>query len=179
VPRARLKGADGAASEWHSRIIPRYQRRTEALYDLVMCPHRVTIDIYGDPAKRDEPNPFVKLLWEKGTLFEREVIGSLTLPFLDLSTYADDEKERLTLEAMQRDEPLIYGGRIQEAGLLGDPDLLRKETGSYVAGDIKSGAGEEGPEDDATPKLHYAVQLALYTDILQCKGLSAGRRAFV
>jgi putative transposase len=29
VPRARLKGADGAASEWHSRIIPRYQRRTQ------------------------------------------------------------------------------------------------------------------------------------------------------
>src|SRR5215469_15656311 len=29
LPRARLKGAEGAQSEWHSRIIPRYQRRTE------------------------------------------------------------------------------------------------------------------------------------------------------
>ena len=29
LPRARLKGADGEESEWHSRIIPRYQRRTE------------------------------------------------------------------------------------------------------------------------------------------------------
>jgi putative transposase len=29
LPRARLKDADGAESEWHSRIIPRYQRRTE------------------------------------------------------------------------------------------------------------------------------------------------------
>jgi len=29
LPRARLKGSDGAESEWHSRIIPRYQRRTE------------------------------------------------------------------------------------------------------------------------------------------------------
>jgi len=29
LPRARLKGIDGAESEWHSRIIPRYQRRTE------------------------------------------------------------------------------------------------------------------------------------------------------
>src|SRR5713101_1005490 len=28
-PRARLKGADGEESEWHSRIIGRYQRRTE------------------------------------------------------------------------------------------------------------------------------------------------------
>jgi putative transposase len=29
LPRARLKGTDGAESEWRSRIIPRYQRRTE------------------------------------------------------------------------------------------------------------------------------------------------------
>jgi putative transposase len=29
LPRARLKGAEGAESEWQSRIIPRYQRRTE------------------------------------------------------------------------------------------------------------------------------------------------------
>jgi transposase-like protein len=29
LPRARLKGANGADSEWHSQIIRRYQRRTE------------------------------------------------------------------------------------------------------------------------------------------------------
>src|SRR5215471_8271143 len=29
LPRARLKSAAGAESEWHSRIIGRYQRRTE------------------------------------------------------------------------------------------------------------------------------------------------------
>lgn len=150
------------------------------LYDLVACPHRVTMDLYGNPpAKRDEPNPFVKMLWERGSLYEREVIAGLELPFLDLSGYAGNEKERLTLEAMQRGEPMIYSGRIQEAGLLGDPHLLRKQTGGYVAGDIKSGAGEEGPEENSSPKLHYAVQLALYTDILERKGLSAGRRAFV
>jgi uncharacterized protein len=100
------------------------------LYDLVACPHRVTMDLYGDPAKLDEPNPFVKMLWERGSLYEREVIAGLNLPFLDLSGFAGDEKEHLTLEAMQRGEPLIYGGRIQEPGLLGDPDLLRKETGA-------------------------------------------------
>ena len=149
------------------------------LYDLVICPHRITMDLYGDPAKMDEENPFVKMLWEKGLLYEREVIAGLDLPFLDLSACSGEEKERLTLEAMQRGDPFIYGGRIQEPELLGDPDLLRKEPGGYVAGDIKSGAGEESPEDDPRPKLHYAVQLALYTDILERKGLSAGRRAFV
>jgi transposase-like protein len=29
LPRARLRGAEGAESEWHSQLIPRYQRRTE------------------------------------------------------------------------------------------------------------------------------------------------------
>lgn len=149
------------------------------LYDLVACPHRVTMDLFADPAQRDEPNPFVQLLWEKGSLFEREVIADLKLPFLDLSPYAGDEKERLTLEAMQRGDPLIYSGRIQAEGLLGDPDLLRKEGAGYIAGDIKSGSGEEGPDDDRKPKVHYAVQLGLYTDILERKDLSAGRRAFV
>ena len=146
------------------------------LYDLVSCPHRVTMDLFADPAQRDEPNPFVKLLWERGSVYEREVIEGLEIPFTNLSMYVGDEKERLTLEAMQRGEPLIYSGRMQAEGLLGDPDLLRREGDRYVAGDIKSGAGEEGLQDLSKPKKHYAVQLGLYTDILERKGLSAGKR---
>lgn len=149
------------------------------LYDLVACPHRVTMDLFADPVQRDKPNPFVELLWEKGSLYEREVIAELESPLLDLSAYAGDEKEQLTLEAMQGGESLIYSGRIQVDGLLGEPDLLRKEGTSYIAGDIKSGSGEEGPEDNPRPKIHYAVQLGLYTDILERRALSAGRRAFV
>lgn len=149
------------------------------LYDLVACPHRVTMDIYGDPAKRDKPNPFVQLLWEKGSIFENEVIEDLEIPFLNLSSFKGGEKEQLTLEAMQRGEPLIYRGRIQADELLGEPDLLRKEGTGYVAGDIKSGAGEEGPEDLSKPKIHYAVQLGLYTDILDRMGLLAGQYAFI
>ncbi len=149
------------------------------LYDFLSCPHRVTNDLFEDPLKRDKPNPFVQLLWEKGTLYEKEVMENLEIPFLDLSVFKEEEKERLTLDAMECGEPLIYSGRIQDGDLLGIPDLLRKEDGGYIAGDIKSGAGEEGPEDLSKPKKHYAVQLALYTDILELKGLSAGRRAFV
>ncbi len=149
------------------------------LYDLVACPHRVTMDLFGNPRERDEASPFVQLLWEKGSAYESEVMTGLAMRFLDLSRYGTDEKEQLTTEAMQRGEPLIYSGRVRSDGLLGDPDLLRKEGGGYIAGDIKSGSAEQGPEDDARPKLHYAVQLGLYTDILERKRLSAGRRAFV
>src|SRR5579871_226754 len=151
------------------------------LYDYVQCPQRVALDKFGDQSARDEINPFVRLLWERGSLFERETIANLKLPFVDLSKLQYAEKERQTIEAMKRGEALIYGGRIQADDLLGEPDLLRKETGGYVAGDIKSGAGEEGgdEEEDGKPKIHYAVQLALYTDVLERLKLSAGRRGFI
>jgi predicted RecB family nuclease len=151
------------------------------LYNVVICPQRVALDAFGDSASRDEPNAFVKLLWDRGTLFERETIGELEQPFLDLSEVADEDKENLTLQAMERGELLIYSGRISANDLLGVPDLLRKEAGGYIPGDIKSGAGEEGGGEDldGKPKLHYAVQLALYVDILERLKHSAGRRAFV
>ena len=86
------------------------------LYDLVQCPQRVALDAFGDPRNRDEINAFVRLLWERGTLFERETIAKLQFPFLDLSKADEADRERLTLEAMARGEPLIYGGRIQCRG---------------------------------------------------------------
>jgi predicted RecB family nuclease len=151
------------------------------LYDLVACPHRVSMDLFADPAQRDKVSPFVQLLWDRGAAHEKEVIANLGVPFIDLSKYAGNEKERLTLEAMDHSESLIYGGRISAGELLGDPDLLRKEGSGYIAGDIKSGAGEEGGSDDSDgkPKTHYAVQLGLYTDILERLGRSPGRRGFI
>jgi predicted RecB family nuclease len=151
------------------------------LYDLVCCPHRISMDLFADPAERDRVSPFVQLLWDRGVAHEEEVIRKLDEPFLDLSIYAGAEKERRTLEAIDRAEPLIYGGRITSGDLLGDPDLLRREGSGYVAGDIKSGAGEEGASDEneGKPKKRYAVQLALYTDILEQLGRSADRQAFV
>ncbi|MDO8432068.1 MAG: TM0106 family RecB-like putative nuclease [Candidatus Binatus sp.] len=151
------------------------------LYDLVACPHRVAMDLFANPAERDTPSPFVQFLWERGSAHEEQVVAGIGVPFVDLSMYAGVEKERRTFEAMDRGEPLIHGGRIAAGDLLGDPDLLRKEGTGYIAGDIKSGAGEEGGGDDGEgkPKKHYAVQLALYTDILERLGRSAGRRGFI
>lgn len=149
------------------------------LYDLVACPHRVGMDLFGDPSKQDDENVFIKLLWERGTLFERETINNLKIRFLDLSIHQGDEKERRTKDAMEAKTSLIYGGRISADDLLGDPDLLRWEGNGYVPGDIKSGAGEEGDEENGKPKTHYAVQLGLYVDILERKGISAARRGFI
>ena len=149
------------------------------LYNLVSCEHRLFLDTFGDPSQRDEPNAFIQLLWEKGTLFEQEVIQKLDTPFLDLSRYRGEEKESRTREAIEQNVPLIYSGRLSVENLLGEPDLLRKEGTGYVAGDIKSGSGEEGNEDQGKLKKSYAVQLGLYTDILERLQLSTGRWAFI
>jgi len=151
------------------------------LYNLVQCPHRVTMDLFGNPAKKDPTNPFIQLLWEKGNEFELEVIESLNRPFTNLKAYSNEEKENLTIEAMKRGSDLIYGGRIRADDLIGEPDMLRRLNAKYIAGDIKSGAGEEGggEDTDGKPKKHYAVQLALYVDILERLGFSERRRPFI
>jgi predicted RecB family nuclease len=151
------------------------------------------MDAFGDPATREEPNAFVKLLWERGTLFERETIAALDQPFTDLSTVSLEDREAATRNAMARGDALIYHGRISVDGLLGEPDLLRREATDpqgralYSAIDIKSGRGKaggpEGDSEDETergkPKKHYGVQVALYTDILIRLERSAGRFAYI
>lgn len=153
------------------------------LYSFLTCPHRVAMDAFGDPALKDEVSPFVQLLWERGTTYEREVIEGLHVPFLDLSTLKREEKEAATRAAIARGEALIYNGRLSVDGLLGEPDLLRREGGGYVAIDIKSGAGEEGggteEEEEGRPKKTYGAQIALYTDILIRLEVSAGRYGYI
>ncbi|MGD0232004.1 MAG: PD-(D/E)XK nuclease family protein, partial [Syntrophorhabdales bacterium] len=152
------------------------------LYNLIQCPHRLSLDLHEDPSKKDAESKFVELLWEKGTLYEAEVISKLETPFAEFSGLSGTERERQTRQAMEEKVPLIHGGRIRADDLLGEPDILRWDhVMGYVAGDIKSGSGEEmDPEDDeGKPKKHYAVQLALYTDILERLGLSRERHPFI
>lgn len=154
-----------------------------ALYDVVQCSNRLALDHFGDRSQRDTVSPFVRMLWERGTEYERDVVARLKgeREVVDLSCFTGDEKERRTQVAMLNRAPLIYSGRIRVADLLGEPDLLRLEgDGRYTPGDIKSGAAEEGDDSKGrAPKTHYAVQLGLYIDILERLGRSAGRSAFV
>jgi len=151
------------------------------LYSYTTCPHRVYLDLFGDPAERDEVSPFVELLWERGHLFEKETIEGLDVPFLNLRDVPHEEREQRTLQAMRDGTDLIYGGRITHERLVGEPDLIRRAEAGYIPGDIKSGAGLEGASEgaDGKPKRHYAVQLGLYSEILQGLGLASSKDAFV
>ncbi|MEW6672787.1 MAG: TM0106 family RecB-like putative nuclease [Thermodesulfobacteriota bacterium] len=151
------------------------------LYDYVLCPHKIAMDRFGEPAAKDPVSAFVQLLWDKGVIYEKEVIESLQVPFENLRTCPEGDRVDRTLALMQQKVPLIYGGRIRADDLLGEPDLIKLKNGGYVAGDIKSGAGLEGGREEVVgrPKKHYAVQLGLYTDILERMGFSAGRTPFI
>jgi hypothetical protein len=96
------------------------------LYNLVECPQRVALDAFGDATQRGEISAFVRLLWERGTLFEQETVAALKFPFLDLSVCNEVDRERLTLEAMNKGEPLIYSGCIRSGDLLGNPMVAIK-----------------------------------------------------
>ncbi len=79
------------------------------LYDLVRCPHRQAMDLYGDLGARDEVNVFVQLIWERGSFYEKKLIAALDNLFTDLSAFRKDEKEAKTTEAMSRGDLLIEG----------------------------------------------------------------------
>lgn len=147
------------------------------LYDYLQCHHRVWRDLYGPQAEKNpEPNPFVELLWEKGVSREKEVIKQLG-QMLDLSSPNKEDQFRKTTEAITAKTPLIYHGYLRWENLAGEPDLLRLNSdGTYTPIDIKSGRGLEGEDsetgDSGKPKRHYAVQLALYSEILIALGFA-------
>jgi predicted RecB family nuclease len=146
------------------------------LRDLTICEHRVYLDKFGDPDLRDPVNPFTEFLWSLGNEFEAETIADEQYKALNLREVPREDRERLTLEAMEKGEPLIFGGRLSTDDLVGEPDLLRREDGGYVPLDVKSGMALDSA---GKPKAHYAAQVSLYVDLLERHGRSAGRYAYI
>jgi hypothetical protein len=78
---------------------------------------------------------------------------------------------------MARRKPLIYGGGLTADDLIGEPDLLEWTGNGYIPGDIKSGSGFEGDENEGRFKKHYAFQRAHYVFFLERIGLAAPDRS--
>lgn len=146
------------------------------LYDFVHCPHRISMDTFGDSGERDETSPFVELLWEQGLVHEATIAARLKIT-VNLKLIGVAHREKETLSAMARHEPLIYGGRLTVDDLVGEPDILEWTDLGYVPGDIKSGSGFEGDESEGKLKRHYAFQLAHYVAILEQLGLGSPTRS--
>lgn len=152
------------------------------LYDYLQCPHKVWRDVHGPKDEFvEEDNPFLKLLWERGVQHEAKIIGSFAFDYVDCSKGTEVERINKTNAALAEHAEYIYQGILAEEDLFGIPDLLHWDGTEYYPIEIKSGSAEEGA-DDATPgrlKKHYAVQLALYSEILQRRGLQNSSRGAV
>jgi len=153
------------------------------LYDYTQCPHRVWRDIYGPLSeKAQDINPFIQLLWDRGVIYEKEIIANIG-QILDLSHGSFTERFAKTIEAMENKTPLIYQGVIIKNNMLGIPDILKlAPAGYYLPMDIKSGMGFDGEDEnseDGKLKENYAVQLALYIDVLNQLGFENEKQGLI
>ncbi|MDD4333267.1 MAG: TM0106 family RecB-like putative nuclease [Patescibacteria group bacterium] len=154
------------------------------LYDYTQCPHRVWRDVYGPQEEKIiETNPFVQMLWDRGVQHEKDVIKGLG-EILDLSHGSYEERAKKTLEVLNNKIPLIYQGVLRHENLMGIPDLLRLEPdGTYIPIEIKSGMGFAGADEESGEggkmKKHYAVQLALYVELLERLGFEHKNKGII
>ncbi len=153
------------------------------LLDHLRCVHKVWRDKYGPQGEFvDGDNPFLKLLWDRGIQHEEDIIAGFGFDFVDCGQGTETERIALTNAALAARAEYIYQGVLAHGNLFGIPDLLQFLDGEYVPVEIKSGSAGEGSDDaagDGKPKKEYGVQLALYADLLNKKGLNSSRRAFV
>lgn len=148
----------------------------KTLRNLVLCEHRVHLDVFGNEERRDPTHPFTELLWSLGNQVEEEAAQEGGDEALNLAIVPIEDRERLTHDAMERGESLIYHGRLSTDELVGEPDFLRKEGDGYAPLDIKSGVALDSA---GKPKAHYAAQLAMYIDLLERHERAAGRYAYI
>ncbi|MFH1657356.1 MAG: TM0106 family RecB-like putative nuclease [bacterium] len=148
------------------------------LYAHIQCPHYTWRDFYGPQEEKiKEVNPFIQMLWNRGIQHEERVVKELG-DFLDLRHGSLKERFAKTMQAIENDTPLIYQGVLQSTELLGVPDLLRRlPDGSYLPIEIKSGMAVDSGEGKI--KKHYAVQLCLYTELLQQLGIKNDNKGII
>lgn len=155
------------------------------LYNFIQCEHRIWRDAHGpQDEKSKDTNPFVQMLWDKGVAHEEKIVEGLgeVLNLKDAGT--EEERIQKTIDAMKMGVPLIYQGVLGSGNLLGIPDLLQSNIdGTYIPIDIKSGMGVEGVDEendnDGKYKKHYAVQLALYAEVLIANGFAKDHKGMI
>lgn len=124
----------------------------------------------------------MQLLWDRGVLHELKIVAQIG-DYVELSRGSLKDRCEQTLTVMKNGAQQIYQGVLVHENLLGIPDILRRtEDSSYIPVEIKSGSSVDGEDDSGskgTLKKTYAVQLALYAELLQKLGVSPQRRGAV
>jgi transposase-like protein len=91
MPRARIEDAQGQSREWHSRMIPRYQRRTERVDEAILGVYLSGTNtrrirgalaplLRGAPLSKDAVSRLVGRLREDFEAWEQRDLGELKIP---------------------------------------------------------------------------------------------------
>ena len=95
MPRARIEDAQGQSREWHSRMIPRYQRRTERVDEAILGVYLSGINtrrirgalaplLRGAPLSKDAVSRLVGRLREDFAAWAQRDLGELKIRYLFL-----------------------------------------------------------------------------------------------
>jgi putative transposase len=95
MPRARIEDAQGQSREWHSRMIPRYQRRTERVDEAILGVYLSGTNtrrirgalaplLRGAPLSKDAVSRLVGRLREDFEAWEQRDLGELKIRYLFL-----------------------------------------------------------------------------------------------
>jgi len=95
MPRARVEGADGRRREWHSRVIPRYRRRTERVDEAILGVYLSGTNarrlrgalaplLRGAPLSKDAVSRLVGRLREGFAAWAQRDLGELKVRYLFL-----------------------------------------------------------------------------------------------
>ena len=151
---------------------PMPQRVTaQSFYDHNKCPHRVFLNVHGDPTEKLPLADFLNLLFERALLHEEDVVRGLEYVMPEGKTL--EERFESTTKLMAAGVERIYQGVLLQTDDSGIPDLLEKVTGKSAFGnffykpvDVKIGSGYQ---DEAKGKLRedYGLQLYHYGKLLE------------
>lgn len=111
---------------------------------MAICPRKLYLKFYGDPAEKVLVPPLQQILQQQGVLHEVTTIDPRAFTKIEVENLEDSAQK--TLEAMQKGVGKIYQGVLRSDELQGKPDLLiRVEEPSalgeysYYPLEIKSG----------------------------------------
>jgi len=113
-----------------------------SLHNPSTCERRVYLRYQGE--HEEPPGPYEQVLCILGDRHEKAHLGTFQT-VVDLSQASPSERERRTREEVAKGAPIIYQGGIRtkaqlkgvECEIVGDPDFLISESGSYVIRDSK------------------------------------------
>lgn len=133
-------------------------------YTLPRCAHAVRLDLHEDRSKRREITPVEEFVRKRGRDFEDQLVAELGYPEPDFARGDWEAGAAATLALLREGVEGVSQGILLGDGMLGIPDLLRKEPGEsalgahhYVVGDVKT---------SGKPRSDQLLQVLFYSQLL-------------